>query len=477
MVEDEGGSGFRRVSTVTRVNAARPGRNSEDDEERRTLPPSRDDTIHLEEDETGESPPLATSKGISQLSIQEIKVGKLNLRSFRRKREEEKKKKKQDGGGENDKYGEDADELDYIDDLDDERRGDPPSGTPSSDKEDVLTKSSSTCTELLNGRLLLSGYEFAADGEKLREKKITHIVNMGGEECPNRFEATISYRTYYVKDDLREDMFYTLLDAAHFIEEMLTSEKGNKILVHCNKGVSRSVIVVIFFLMTHLELPFGDAFDLVKKLRPLSNPNLSFVSQLLCLFRLRRRLRISAVEETALVGSNGVATLAGRNRVAALAEPPQGVDPPGEVTLIFRIDAAGKALTLTNLMSLSPDENACTSCDSAGTKVIEIDRRFNYVVTTNFRAFYLLLLDSTFEDVCTPFFERFARICRTFFHCCPSDSADSTDLTQTIVRSDVGELMQGLRLETLLVNALPCNDVAYRKVQEVSQQVLQRGEH
>ncbi|GAB64472.1 mitogen-activated protein (MAP) kinase phosphatase [Plasmodium cynomolgi strain B] len=329
---------------------------------------------------------------------------------------------------------------------------------------------------------------------------------MGGEECPNKFEATILYRTYFVKDDLREDIFFPLLDAAHFIEEMLRSDEGNKILVHCNKGVCRSVIVVIFFLMTHLGLSFGDAFDLVKRRRPLSNPNLSFVSQLLRLFGLRTRLRSGGREgtaragstteaamegstteapragsttEAALEGSTAEAALAGSTTEAARVDPPQRLPPPGEVTLIFRIDgAAGKALTLTNLMSLSADADACTNADSASTNPTEIDQRFNYVLTKDLRAFYLLLLDPTFEDLCTPLLERFARICRAFFHGGPADSTDSTDLTnstdltQTVVRADVGELMQRLRLDTQLFSRLPCNDGAYRRLQEA----LQGGE-
>ncbi|ANQ05689.1 Dual specificity phosphatase [Plasmodium coatneyi] len=429
MVEDEG------VSGINRVNAALRGDNSKDDKERRSIPPTKDDTTHLEEDEGGgKSPPLGTSKRTIQLPIGRIKVGKLNLRSFRRKREEEKRKKKE--------------KQDDEDNVSDELRGDPPSGTPLSDKEDVLTASSSTCTELLNGRLLLSGYEFALNAENLRKKKITHIVNMAGEECPNKFEASFSYRTYYVKDDLREEIFYTLLDASHFIEAMLSSDEGNKILVHCKKGVSRSVIIVIFFLMTRLELSFGDAFDLVKKRRPLSNPNLSFVSQLLRLFELRRLISSGGKEGTSLV------------------EPPQCVHPPGEVTLIFRIDAAGKALTLTNLMNHFTDVDACTNSDSVYTKPTEIDERFNYVLTRDFREFYLLLLDPTFEEVCTPLLERFAQICRSFFHGGP---ANSTDMTQPIVRSDVGEFMQRLRLDTQMFIRLPCNDEAYLKLQKVLQ--------
>ncbi|CAA9986202.1 protein tyrosine phosphatase, putative [Plasmodium knowlesi strain H] len=462
MVEDEGVTGLRGVCGTKRVNAARPGGNSEDDEERRNISLTKDDTTHSQEDEggggagggkeegEGEFPPLGTSKGTIQMSIRGIKVDRLNLNlsSFRRKKEEEKKKEKKE------KQDEDG-----GDDCDDEHGDDPPSGTPMSDKEDVLTASSSTCTELLDGRLLLSGYEFASNDEEMRKKYITHIVNMGGEECPNKFEGSHSYRTYYVKDDLRQDIFYTLLDAAHYIEEILSSNEGNKILVHCKKGVSRSVIVIIFFLMTHLELSFADAFDLVKRQRPLSNPNLSFVSQLLRLFVLRKRLRSFGKEPTDLVGSTEVATL---------EESPQYIHPTEEVTFIFRISATGKELTLTNMNSFSTDLDTCT--DTETTKPIQIDERFNYVLTRHFRAFYLLVLDPTFEDVCTPLFERFAKICKSFFH---GDLADSTDLTQTIVRSHVGNFMQRLQLDTQLFSRLPCNDEAYLKLREVLQ--LQGG--
>ncbi|KJP85205.1 hypothetical protein AK88_05164 [Plasmodium fragile] len=434
MVGDEGVSGFRGVSGINRVNAARRGGNNEDEEEeeerkRRSLSPhTKDDTTHSEEDkqdEGGPSAAVSTSKRTIQLSIRGIKVDKLNLRSFRRKREEQKKKHDGEDGRED---------------------GD------GADGEDILAASSSTCTELLDGRLLLSGYEFASDCENLKKKKITHIVNVGGEECPNKFEDTFSYKTYYVKDDLQEDMLYTLLDATHFIKITLSSDEGNIILVHCNKGISRSVIVVVFFLMTHLELSFGDAFDLVKRRRPLSNPNLSFVSQVLRLFGLRKRLRSGAKDRADLM--HATTTVA---------------HPPGEATLIFRIDGAGKALTLTNLMSLSSDEDACTKSNNPRTKLTQIDQRFNYVLTKDFREFYLLLLDPIFEDVCTPLLERFAQICGAFFH------GGRADSTQTIVRSDVAHLMQQLQLDIQLFSCLPSNDGTYLKLQHALQDARQGG--
>ncbi|CAI7717756.1 protein tyrosine phosphatase, putative [Plasmodium vivax] len=442
MGEDEGVSGKNRVSAARRGDSSEDdgdGRSlpqtrgetdhsQEDDEEGRGLPQTKDDTAHLLEDERGESPPRGTPKGATQLSIRGIKVGRLNLSSFRRKREEEKEGKKKPS------EGDEVDECDRDEEGvgDDQRGGD----TPLSDEEDALTASSATCTELLDGRLLLSGYEFASDGEKVKSKKITHIVNMAGEECPNRFEAPLSYRTYYVRDDLQEDLFYSLLDATHFIEEMLSSDEANKILVHCNKGVSRSVIVVIFFLMTHLGIPFGDAFDLVKRRRPLSNPNLGFVSQLLHLFGLRRRVGGASLEST----SDG----------ATPVEPPSG-----EATLIFRVDGAGEALTLTNLMSLSQD---------ASTNPTEMDQRFNYVMTRDFREFYLLLLDPTFEAACTPLLARFARICRAFFH---GGAAEGMHAMHVIHATHAGELMQRLRLDTQLSSRLPRNDGAYRKLLQV----------
>jgi len=57
-------------------------------------------------------------------------------------------------------------------------------------------------------------------------------------------------------------------------------DAGNKVLVHCYAGVSRSASIVIGYIMYRYHLNFHDAYELVKAKRNVINPNFGFICQL-----------------------------------------------------------------------------------------------------------------------------------------------------------------------------------------------------
>ena len=54
----------------------------------------------------------------------------------------------------------------------------------------------------------------------------------------------------------------------------------DNVLVHCTAGVSRSVSIVVAYLMNEKNMSYEKAIDYVRKRRPIANPNPSFVQQL-----------------------------------------------------------------------------------------------------------------------------------------------------------------------------------------------------
>lgn len=64
----------------------------------------------------------------------------------------------------------------------------------------------------------------------------------------------------------------------HFINQIVDSQ--DKVLVHCMAGISRSVSMVVYYLMKRYHLNFDDAIDFVKRKRKIANPNSSFKLQL-----------------------------------------------------------------------------------------------------------------------------------------------------------------------------------------------------
>jgi hypothetical protein len=64
----------------------------------------------------------------------------------------------------------------------------------------------------------------------------------------------------------------------HFINQAVINNKN--ILVHCMAGVSRSVSVVIYYLMKKHTISYKDALGIIKQKRKIVNPNDSFRLQL-----------------------------------------------------------------------------------------------------------------------------------------------------------------------------------------------------
>lgn len=103
-----------------------------------------------------------------------------------------------------------------------------------------------------------------------------HAVLSVGIEAPHKV-PTITY-THVECLDLPETK---LLHVVTRCNAVITSavNHGN-ILVHCNAGVSRSAAVIIGYLMLELKMPYPDAHQLLKSVRPRVQPNPGFVKQL-----------------------------------------------------------------------------------------------------------------------------------------------------------------------------------------------------
>ncbi len=56
---------------------------------------------------------------------------------------------------------------------------------------------------------------------------------------------------------------------------------GKKVLVHCHMGISRSVALVIGYLMWKLKVPLQTAYNIVVAKRNIINPNYGFINQLI----------------------------------------------------------------------------------------------------------------------------------------------------------------------------------------------------
>ncbi|KAG9028177.1 hypothetical protein FS837_003966 [Tulasnella sp. UAMH 9824] len=125
--------------------------------------------------------------------------------------------------------------------------------------------------------LWLSGLHAALHKETLQQNNIGYVLTvMRGD-----ITLPIPYLTHYqieLDDSELDDLLVHLPPAIAFIDAARKSGKG--VLVHCFAGMSRSVSVVIAYLMYSQKLDLSTALKFVQEKRPIAWPNDSFMKQL-----------------------------------------------------------------------------------------------------------------------------------------------------------------------------------------------------
>lgn len=125
--------------------------------------------------------------------------------------------------------------------------------------------------------LYIGDFPSACNTEKLKQEGITHIVTAiagVGEMYPDLFK-------YYIIDicDRKYSHIQTYFDeSSDFIDNAITN--GGKVLVHCQKGISRSSTIVAAYLIKKKGQTTDEAIETIKKGRNCIQPNVGFKEQL-----------------------------------------------------------------------------------------------------------------------------------------------------------------------------------------------------
>eukprot|EP00434_Breviolum_minutum_P029090 symbB.v1.2.025730.t1/scaffold2516.1/size77141/5 len=149
-----------------------------------------------------------------------------------------------------------------------------PKGPPSFATKKALEDAS----EVKDGWLFLSGQLAASNLGCLQRLGITHVLNCC-ERIPCKFKGRLKYKVIPVMDTKSSDIRAYIPDAVEFIDEVLAG--NGKVLVHCMVGASRSVSLVLAWLVAHCRIPLKQAFQLVRSKRHQARPNRSFCEQLM----------------------------------------------------------------------------------------------------------------------------------------------------------------------------------------------------
>lgn len=136
-------------------------------------------------------------------------------------------------------------------------------------------------TEIVPDRLYLSGVVEANNQELLRQSGITHVINLSGHDIvyPSSVDGIM---TVMIDDHpfARLDVITHYFQLTNrFIDEALQNPQG-RVLIHCFAGISRSVTVLVAYLMNQ-GLCLEEALQQVRQRRPMAQPNPGFLAQLL----------------------------------------------------------------------------------------------------------------------------------------------------------------------------------------------------
>jgi dual specificity protein phosphatase 1B len=127
--------------------------------------------------------------------------------------------------------------------------------------------------------LYIGNAEFAANKDLLTSLGITHIIN-AAQEIPDYHKGDNRFQYMHLKmDDIPQENSSRFFDVSKkFIDGAL--QGGGNVLIHCAMGISRSVTILMYYLMTTLGIQADEALAMVRRCRPIANPNPGFMNQL-----------------------------------------------------------------------------------------------------------------------------------------------------------------------------------------------------
>ena len=129
-------------------------------------------------------------------------------------------------------------------------------------------------TEIIDN-IYIGDYRIASNLEELNKVGFKHILNCT-YELVNEFPGKFDYLNINIKDNIYEDLSKAFVESYEFLKK----NKGEKTLVHCIGGFSRSVALVMYYLMKEYGYTYHYALNFIAAKRKEINPNPGFRKQL-----------------------------------------------------------------------------------------------------------------------------------------------------------------------------------------------------
>jgi predicted protein tyrosine phosphatase len=123
--------------------------------------------------------------------------------------------------------------------------------------------------------LWLGDMHNAHSDDFIRTNNIKKIINVT-YDVENKY-VDIKYLNIQIEDGKDSDIHLFFETIKNFISE----DKTQNVLIHCRQGVSRSATLVIAYLMSNYDQNLLDAYNHVKSIRKIIQPNIWFFNKLI----------------------------------------------------------------------------------------------------------------------------------------------------------------------------------------------------
>ncbi|KAJ8619635.1 hypothetical protein MRB53_028164 [Persea americana] len=125
--------------------------------------------------------------------------------------------------------------------------------------------------------LFLGSIGVAHNKDILKRFNITHILIVAKSLDP-AFPNDFIYKKIEVLDSPDTNLEQHFDECFNFIDE--AKRMGGSVLVHCFAGKSRSVTIIVAYLMKKHHMSLSQALDIVRSKRPQAAPNYGFMLRL-----------------------------------------------------------------------------------------------------------------------------------------------------------------------------------------------------
>jgi len=126
--------------------------------------------------------------------------------------------------------------------------------------------------------IYLSNLDDALTQQLIRQNNIYIVIRLSEDINRSPYSDVIEYYNFEIEDNClyKKEIIEFSIKAYKIIE----NNKDKNILIHCNEGRSRSVSIIIFYLMTKYKYDYETSYRLIKKIKNDINPNISFQNAL-----------------------------------------------------------------------------------------------------------------------------------------------------------------------------------------------------